>query len=378
MKKKVFVIIIATVMILSLAACSNSGGGGAATPPPSGGSSSSGSGSSSSGSGSSSGGEVKLPSYTWDVGTMFIDPANNPNFNAEGMALARFRELLEEKSGGALKVNVHWASVLGNMDDLFDMLRTNDLAIAYSTGASSGDKRYGVFNMPGLITSYDMAHDLMGTLDADLMQVYKRITEENNVKNLSGTVGTLRQVYNSKKQVKVPADMAGLMIRIYNDNTVATYWNGLCGTAVLPMPELYTSLQLGTVDAFEHGPFSAISNSLTDVVSHCTVISWQWQTMPSFMMSMDLYKKLEPEVIAVLEATAYEAQEYYYELMNVDTSAAYDFMRDKGIEVYYPTAAEQKLWDVYGLSIYPKLEAAYGADLVNEVTGIVNAYKAKH
>lgn len=370
MKKKVLAIVLAAAMLVMFTAC-NSGTSSSSTPA-SGGTSEPAS------STSTGGGDVDLPEYNWNIGTMFFDPASAPDFNTEGMALVRFQELLEEKSGGALNVTIHWGSVLGGMDDMFDMLRTNDLDLAYSTGASSGDQRYGIFNMPGLITSYEMANDLMGTKDSELQKVYQRICEENNTRVLSGTVGTLRQVYNSKKEVKVPADMDGLLIRAYNDNTVTTYWDGLCNTTILPMTELYTALQLGTVDAFEHGPFSAISNGLTEVVSHCTVINWQWQTMPNFMIGLDLYNDLEPEVVAVLEEAAQEAQDYYYELMNVDTDAAYEYMEENGVAVYFPTADEQKEWDDYGASLYPQFEEAYGAELMEEVVGIVDAYKAKN
>lgn len=59
-------------------------------------------------------------------------------------------------------------------------------------------------------------------------------------------------------------------------------------------------------------------------------------------------------------------------MMNVDTDTAHEYMTEKGIEVYFPTDEEQKLWDDYGASLYSQFEESYGKELMDEVVGIVD------
>ncbi|MBE6032540.1 MAG: TRAP transporter substrate-binding protein [Clostridiales bacterium] len=319
--------------------------------------------------------EVELPSYTFNVGTMFIDPQANPNFNATGDALAAFKEMVEERSEGRITIQIHWASILGGMDDLFDMLRTDDLDISYCCGASAHDVRYGVFNMPGVVTNYDMADDLMGDKDGELFAVYQRISQENNVQCISGTIGTLRGVFNNVREIHVPADLEGLMLRAYNDNTVMTYWNGLCNTTILPMSELYTAMQLGTVDGFEHAADSCLSNGLEAVSKHYSVINWQWQVMPLFQMSKTLYDSLDAETVALLEECAQDAAWIYRDTLLAQQGDTLDALEAAGCAVYEPTAEEMAEWDAYGASLYPQFYEAYGQELVDEVVGISQAWK---
>jgi len=162
-----------------------------------------------------------------------------------------------------------------------------------------------------------------------------------------------------------------------SDATVSAYWNGIANTVILPMSELYTSMQMGSIDGFEHGVASAISNNLQEVAKYFTNVNWQWQYMPSFMASTYLYDELDPEVIALLEECANEAAKKYYDLYKEMYEDGLKFLEESGVQVYIPTAEEQKQWDDYGYSLYEGLAKEYGCeDLIAELVEISNAYKA--
>ncbi len=319
-----------------------------------------------------------LPSYDMSVGTMFIDPAAKPDFNATGVALAKFKELVEERSEGRITVTLGWASILGSQDDIFDMLRTDDLELVYGTGSGGHDIRYGVFNMPGLITSYEMADAMMGDENGALFDIYQGICHDNNIEAISGSIGTLRGVFNNKKEIHLPSDLKGLVMRTYNDNTVTTYWNGLCNGQVLPMPELYTALQLGTVDGFEHAPDSCLSNSLEEVSDYYTNINWQWQIMPLFLMNKTLFDSMDPADQALMKECAQEASDLYGSELLGQQEATEQALIDAGCAVYHLTDEERAEWEAYGASLYPQFYEDYGEDLVKEVIAICDEWKANN
>ncbi len=316
------------------------------------------------------------PKMSIGVASIFVDPNGNPQFNAEGISQQYFADLINERSGGQITVKNYWSGML--QGDYPTMLSDGELEMYYGYLNASVDKRVCVLNLPGLVTDLDMAWDLMGT-DGEFFKIYKDIAAEYGITAISGTAGVMRQFYNNKRPVKVPADTADMLVRAYNDATVTKYWGGIANTVILPMSELYTSMQMGSLDGFEHGGASAISNNLHEVSKYCTVLNWQWQYMPSFFAGSEFYDELDPAVAKLIDECANEAAAKYYELAKQMEDEAWAFLTEKGVEVYVPTAEEKAEWEAYGASLYDALGEELGcADLVKQVVEISNNYKAAH
>lgn len=316
------------------------------------------------------------PKMSIGVASIFVDPNGNPNFNAEGLSQQYFADLVSERSGGQITVKNYWSGML--QGDYPTMLSDGELEMYYGYLNASVDKRVCVFNLPGLVTDLDMAWDLMGT-DGPFFAKYKEIAAEYGITAISGTAGVMRQFYNNKRPVKTPADVSDMLVRAYNDVTVTNYWGGIANTVILPMSELYTSMQMGSLDAFEHGGASAISNNLQEVAKYCTVVNWQWQYMPSFFAGSEFYDSLSPDVAQLISECANEAAAKYYELAKEMETTAWQFLADNGVEVYFPTDDEKAEWAAYGASLYEKLGQELGCEeLVKEVVQIADEYKAAH
>lgn len=320
--------------------------------------------------------ETDYPKMSLGLASIFVDPASNPAFNAEGLAQQHFADLVKERSGGQITIKNYWGGML--QGDYPTMLSDGELELYYGFLNAAVDPRVSALNLPGLVTNLDMAWDLMGT-NGEFYKVYKDIASEYGITCLAGTAGIMRGFYNSKRPVKVPSDASDMMIRAYSDATVTTYWGGLGNTVILPMSELYTSMQMGAVDGFEHGSYSVITNNLHEVAKYYSVINWQWQYMPSFFASSEVYEGWDSKVVALIEECADEAAKMHYELAKDMQEKALEFLSENGVEVYVPTAEEQKLWDDYGYSLYDQLAKALGAEeLVKELVEISNAYKQSH
>jgi TRAP-type C4-dicarboxylate transport system substrate-binding protein len=232
--------------------------------------------------------------------------------------------------------------------------------------------------MPYLFRDMEMVKDLIGSKDAPLFPLYQNINHENNVHCLAGAIGDLRQLINNKRLVKVPEDMKGLLVRVYNDNTVTTFWSGLCDTATLPIPEVYTALQLGTVDGMEFGIYSVLTNGFVDVIKYSTVINWQWSALPIFMISKGIFDSLDPVSQAILEDTAQECMDFFYTDQEEVKADAEKMLKERGVEVYHPTAEELAKWQAYGSSLYPQFRNKYGAGLFDKIIKICEEYMASH
>lgn len=321
----------------------------------------------------------ELPSYHFNVGTMWYDPDAASFMNAAGNSVKKFCELVEEKSGGRITATAHYNSVLGSGAEMFDMLRQNELDMFVGGFTTQLDSRFGVFALPGLVNSYTMGEDLVGTRGAALFEVENRICRENNVEMLACNMGQMRGLYNSKKEVRLPEDCKGLLLRVYADEIVKAYWGGLCDTTILSVPEIYTGLQLGTVDGLEFWCVAGISQDYQDVTKYYTDINWQWMNNSNIFMSKALFDSLDPESQKIVIEAAEEACDYYWELERQYVADAYAVLADAGVTVIELTPEERAVWEAYGASLMDVYRSVTNDDaLFDEVWGIVNEYNATH
>ena len=323
--------------------------------------------------------DYEYPELTIGLSSMYVDPANVRDFNAEGIAQQAFADMVHERSGGKITVKNYWSSVLGKAADTFGMVRDGELEMVFAIVQSEYEPRVGAFNLPGNVDSLEMAWDLMGTLDAPLGKLYYELGKNAGVEVLAGAAGTVRDIFSSKHPIHRPADLSDSMIRTYSDVTVSTYFSGLCTTVNLPMPELYTSLQTGAVDAFEHSSVTAISNNLTDVVKYYSDVHWQWQPCNFFIAGAPFWESLDEPTQKLLKECAQDAAEICYKETLDGLEKAEKFMTEEaGLEIYHLTDEDRAEWAEYGATVVDQLRDQYGADMVDEIVQICNDYRANH
>ena len=321
--------------------------------------------------------DSELPSYNFNLGTMYYDPAASPDMNTDGMTTQYFVDLVNERSGGRVTITVHWASVLGGTTELFDQVRSGDLDMQFGGAVSSCDVRFGVFNIPNLMDDFDMSEALLVDREGGLYKIMYDIYQENNIELLSGSIGQFRGLFNNKREIHLPEDCRDLMLRAYADEVVTTYWNGLCNTTIMAISEVYTGLQLGTIDGLEFWPTAMIANGYTDVLDYYSDLYWQWQSNSNLTMNKELYDSLDPETQQLLKDCAYEAAGVYYrQTEEANMEGAYEYMESHGISVYELTDEERAAWEEYGTSLQPQFREIVGAETYDAVMEVVEAYRA--
>ena len=315
------------------------------------------------------------PEISFTLTTLNNDPSSAPNFNCDGEAVQLFADLVSERSGGNIKINLVWSGALGNPQTL---LTDGTVEMAYACLTGGSDPRIAAFNLPNLITSYEMAWDLMGE-GGEFYEIISDIYEECNTVILGGTPGTGRDLFNNKREVHLPEDCKDIAIRVYNDATIQTYWGKIALPVNLSMSEVYTGLQMKTIDGFEHSPVTALSNNLHEVSTYYTDLNWQWQFDHMFLIHMDFWNTLDEQTQALLRQCAQEANQYYYDNIIEDEVEAQVFLADYGVQCYTLTEEERAVWDELAESLYAEFGELYGCpDLVNQLKEISDNYKATH
>ena len=322
--------------------------------------------------------DYEYPIMTFDLACQVSDPASTSDFNVDGRAVAKFSELVAERSGGNIEIVGYYGNVLGA--DAAGVVLDGGADIGYYSITSNFAPLASCFNLPGLITDLDMAWDLMQT-DGELYKLFYNVVNDAGFVLLSGSAGCMRQFFNNTREVHLPEDMTGMNVRVYTDNTVQAFFSALAIPVTLPASELYTGMSTGTLDGLEFVDTAFITRSLHEVTKYYTDLNWQWQFNPFFFMSQEVYDTLDPQVIALLEECAAEAAEWHYLESKVQSDAAVAEMESAGMVITKLTPEERAAWAEFSESLYDELADKIGpgaAELIQQIKEITNAYKADH
>jgi len=183
-----------------------------------------------------------------------------PNTEIHAQAVEKFAAEVEEKSNGAVKVEVYGDGVLGDDKDLLEGLKvgTADIWVGGAGVLSGASATAKIFTVPFMLDSQEHFNKVY---DGEVGQeISDRIQQESGYKVLSYWTRGARWL-TVNKEVKTPQDMAGLKIRVPDSPVFVKSFEQL-GAAPTPMNfgEVFTSLQQGVIDGQEN-PLSLIYNS---------------------------------------------------------------------------------------------------------------------
>jgi TRAP-type transport system periplasmic protein len=208
----------------------------------------------------------------------------------------------------SVEVKVFPASALGQSREVIEAMRLGGGASGTTGGPAeyaSFVKRIGVLGLPFMWKSYDHA---IAVLDGPVGKELDADMEKAGFKVLSWAVSWgYRNVVTAKKEVKTAADLKGLKIRTIPTKVFVSAINAM-GANATPMNfgEIYTSLQSGVLDGYEHTAATTISFKLNEVAC-CIAMTRHLMDPTVLVFSVAEWKKFSPAEQAVMMKGAQEA-----------------------------------------------------------------------
>src|SRR5918994_828488 len=213
-----------------------------------------------------------------------IHTAGPNDTNVDNTKLAvEFQDRANAAQGG-VEVKVFPASQLGQTREVIEAMRLGSGAAGTTGGPAeyaSFVKRLGVLGLPFLWKSFDHAYNVLNgpvgkELEADM--------EKAGFKVLTWSVAWgYRNVVTAKKEVKQSADLKGLKIRTIPTKVFVAAINSM-GANATPMNfgVIYTSLQSGVLDGYEHTAATTISFKMYEVA--CCMALTKHLMDPTFLV----------------------------------------------------------------------------------------------
>ena len=225
--------------------------------------------------------------------------------NPYSYGMDKFKEVVEDVSGGKIAVTVHKGTLGENESELIEKLEMGAASLVVASPGfmtSIGVPEVDVFSLYYLFDSFDHWE---AALDGDFGNKMKETVLEktgNNFRIMSYWSSSVRDYYG-KKDIKTPADLKGMTIRCQSSAVQQDFWKA-CGAIPTNVAwgELYQALQQGVVDSAENDytSFMLKEHHKTDNGKHIAETHHDYTTR-LLLMNGNFYDGLTDEQKAWIE-----------------------------------------------------------------------------
>lgn len=243
----------------------------------------------------------------------------------------KFANLIKEKSHGRIKVELFPGGQLGGDRDMFEALQLGTLdAGCISTPVVAGFSNSLIgLDLPWLFDgNLDFMYEILsGPMGEKLA---KRVEEDTKVKLLAFSYQPFRHFW-SKKPLKSVDELKGLKFRVMETPVQVDTFSAL-GTAPTPLPygDIYTAMQMGTIDAFECDVMGVYTSKFYEVSKYMTN-SGHTNNVPALFMSLKKWESLSSEDQNIVLDAAKEATQATKDFSKTITDKYIEKLKSEGV-----------------------------------------------
>ncbi|MGN0975746.1 MAG: TRAP transporter substrate-binding protein [Gemmiger sp.] len=252
-------------------------------------------------------------------------------------AAAQFKAEVEEKTGGAITVELYPSGQLGGDADLINSLSldsgTVDIIVTDASNFATYEPKMGISALPFQFEDFETAWAFM---DSDIEAAAEEGLVAQNMRVLAHYCNGFRCVTNSKGPIESPADMQGLLIRTPENPVIMATMTALgANPQPLSFSELYQALQQKTYDAQENPIPVIYNNNLYEVQEYLSVTNHIYSGM-CFTIAESTWNKLSAEQQQIVSDAAKSSAEYDRELNAQQTEDLVSKLEEAGMKINYP------------------------------------------
>jgi tripartite ATP-independent transporter DctP family solute receptor len=283
-----------------------------------------------------------------------------------GQGLEKFKKEVEEATGGEVVVEIFHNSQLGDTTEMLDQARAgaNVGTVTDVARLSSFVPSLAIMSAPFLFDTYDEADKF--ALSKEYLGWGDELKEKADIVMLASNWYQGARHALTQMPISGPEDLKGVKMRTIG----APVWIETIramGAEPTPMPwgEVYSALQLGTLDAAEAQPTAIWGAKLYEVIKNVTKTG-HIQLVTALVVGADTWDQISPENQKIVRDLAVENGRYASGLTIELGEEAMKKVADSGVTISEVDLAPFKKAVA---PVYEQLDLLKEAELVNQVLG---------
>ena len=261
--------------------------------------------------------------YKWKAAMTVAETTTNYKM------VKKFADLIHEKSGGSITVDVYPAGQLGS--DFAEAVVGGSIEMGTGINVDLVDfvPEMSLFDIPNLFTD---VKQMRGLLNSDYSKTLNDYCSKAGIHMLAYSDAGFRQLTTNKKINRI-AEIKGQKIRTMTDKYHVAYWNELGATATpIQFTELFMALQQHTIDGEENPYMNIVGNNLQEVQKYVYETNHIGHII-TFFMNNKLYTSLPEKDRKLVDECAAEASKFAAGIADESIKADKKKCTDAGCEI---------------------------------------------
>ena len=267
-------------------------------------------------------------------GTIVLKVAHNGNESHPFQkGFEEFGRRLESEPGRAVEVQIFPNSQLGSEQETTQMVKLGLIAASASTmagGLATSVPEAELFNLPFIFSDLDHCYRVIdGPIGQDLARVIER---KLRCVVLGYWFSGVRNVWNFKRPVRVPADLKGIKIRVMASPILIETFNTL-GAQATPMAfgELFSALQTRVVDGGETDDLDLLYERFYEVTKYVSLTQHMY-VVTALIFSRKVFDRLPVDLQAAVLKAGKASVEFERAATASLSASARDELKRRGLQ----------------------------------------------
>jgi tripartite ATP-independent transporter DctP family solute receptor len=259
-------------------------------------------------------------------------PIVNAITHPQGVGAKKFADLVEQKSGGKIKIKIFAGGTLGGEVEVASMMQggTIDVSMMAPAQLVGNVKEFLILDFPFVFANEKEADFV---LDGPLGKKLLDKLPEKNLVGLAYMEQGFRSISNSKHPVVKLEDIQGLKLRTIQNPLYIDLLNALGANAVpMPFTELYTALETKTVDGQENPYLTVEASKLYEVQKYFSATKHIYNPQ-LLLVSKKFWDSLSADEKQLFQDAAAEARDYQRKVAREMSQKSREFLIKQGMEI---------------------------------------------
>jgi tripartite ATP-independent transporter DctP family solute receptor len=287
-----------------------------------------------------------------------------------GLSAERWAQLVKERTNGRINMKVYPGAQLvgGDQTKEFTAMRQGviDMAVGSTINWSPQVAELNLFSLPFLMPDHKAIDAITGS---EIGKKLFEIIASKDVVPLAWGENGFRELSNSKRDVRTPADLKGLKIRVVGSPLFNETFTALgANPTQMSWADAQPALSTGAVDGQEN-PLSIFTVAKLHTVGQKHLTLWGYVADPLiFSVNKQVWSTFSPEDQKIVQQAAIEAGQYGKEIarkgITKEDPSTLKEIEALGVTITHLSEAELKAFREATRPVYDKWKTRIGAELV--------------
>ncbi|MDF1569487.1 MAG: TRAP transporter substrate-binding protein [Spirochaetaceae bacterium] len=285
--------------------------------------------------------------------------------SAQYESLVLFKDIVEKNSDGRITVELYHSSQLGDDREMMEALQRGEQEMTCPSTAPIAPfvPEFGIFDLPFL---FPTAEDADYVLDSEIGQNLLDELSDIGIKGLVYWENGYRNLTNSVRAVRTPADVKGMKVRTMENPMHLDAWRAM-GANPTPMAfgELFSAMQQGVVDGQENPWGTIYLQNFPEVQGFATDTGHVYSPFV-LMIAQSFWDGLPADLQDIVMDAAVQSRDHNRELNRRYNAEYMEKLKDV-MTVVELTADQKAQFQSAVMPVYDKYADVIGQDLIDAV-----------